>query len=280
MNNWNFKENSKNVRIHSYHHLKRSPKLIGLIMMDFTVVILFGKNSRNAIFKSDYLFASDAVKVHKLYRHIGDEGQKKIKQWKLNLDEITPDQLFECLDEECKHGGSAYRSRFDLWHNTKQGNMTLDDFYNKIERLCDLCSFSPEEHKAFHRDAFLFNLSNQGTTQWVIEQLSKEDANPSNFSSQHIKNLAKTIEQNRATGQYLSTNANTGANASVNLLHHQRTQVTQKKYQKPKGKQKCSQSNQQQQSSQPSKKSCPPWKDKKGKQNFKAKGDCTWMWWF
>ena len=92
-----------------------------------------------------------------------------------------------------------------------------------------MCSFSPEEHKAFHRDAFLFNLSNQGTTLQVIEQLSKEDANPSNFSPQHIKNLAKTIKQNRATGQYLSTNANSGANASVNLLHHQRTQVTQKR---------------------------------------------------
>ena len=94
------------------------------------------KEQWNAIFKSDYLFASDAVKVHKLCRHIGDEGQKKIKQWKLNLDEIMPDQLFECLDEECKPGGSAYRSRSDLWHNTKQGNMTLDDFYNKIERIC------------------------------------------------------------------------------------------------------------------------------------------------
>ena len=32
------------------------------------------KEQWNAIFKSDYLFASDAVKVHKLYRHIGDEG--------------------------------------------------------------------------------------------------------------------------------------------------------------------------------------------------------------
>ena len=47
------------------------------------------KEQWNAIFKSDYLFVSDAVKVHKLYRHIGDEGQKKIKQWKLNLDEIN-----------------------------------------------------------------------------------------------------------------------------------------------------------------------------------------------
>ena len=184
----------------------------------------------------------------------------------------APDQLFEHLDEECKPGGSTYRSRSDLWHNTNQGNMTLDDFYNKIERDCDLCSFSPEEHKAFHRDAFLFNLSNQGTTQQVIEQLWKEDANPSNFSPQHIKNLAKTIEQNRATGQYLSTNAN----ASVNLLYHQRMQVTQKKYQKPKGNQKCNQSNQQQQSSQPSKKSHRPWKDYKGKQNSKSKGDCRW----
>ena len=73
--------------------------------------------------------------MHKLYRHIGDERQKKIKQWKLDLDEITPNQLFENLDEECKPGGSAYRLRSDLWHNTKQGNMTLDDFYNKIERL-------------------------------------------------------------------------------------------------------------------------------------------------
>ena len=73
--------------------------------------------------------------MYKLYRHIGDEGQKKIKQWKLNLDEIASDQLFECLDEECKPGGSVYRSRSDLWHNTKQANMTLDDFYSKIERL-------------------------------------------------------------------------------------------------------------------------------------------------
>ena len=37
------------------------------------------KEQWNAIFKSDYLFASDQVKVHKLYRHIGNEGQKKIK---------------------------------------------------------------------------------------------------------------------------------------------------------------------------------------------------------
>ena len=107
-------------------------------------------------------------------------------------------------------------------------------------------------HKAFHWDAFLFNLSNQGTTQWVIEQLSKEDANPSNFSPQHIKNLAKTIEQNRTTGQYLSTNANTGENASINLLRHQCTRISEKKYQKP-NKSKRSQFNQQEQSPQPNK---------------------------
>ena len=53
------------------------------------------KEQWQTIFKSDYLFASDQVKVHKLYRHIRDEGQKKLKQWNLNLDEITPDQLFE-----------------------------------------------------------------------------------------------------------------------------------------------------------------------------------------
>ena len=34
------------------------------------------KEQWNAIFKSDYLFASDAVKVHKLCRHIGKGGQK------------------------------------------------------------------------------------------------------------------------------------------------------------------------------------------------------------
>ena len=98
--------------------LEKILKLIGLAMMDYSCYTIW-KEQWNAIFKSDYLFASDQVKVHKLYRHIGDEGQKKIKQWKLNLDEITPNQLFECLDEECKPGGSAYRLRSDLWHNTK-----------------------------------------------------------------------------------------------------------------------------------------------------------------
>ena len=54
------------------------------------------------------------------------------------------------------------------------------------------------------------------------------------------------------------------------------TSDSKKKYQKPKGNQKCSQSNQRKQSLQPSKKRHPPWKDNKGKQNFKSKGDCTW----
>ena len=84
----------------------------------------------------------------------------------------------------------------------------------------------------------------------MIEQLSKEDANSSKFSPQHIKNLAKTIEQNRATGQYLSTNANTGENASINLLRHQHTRISEKKYQKP-NKSKHSQFNEQEQSPQP-----------------------------
>ena len=94
----------------------------------------------------------------------------------------------------------------------------------------------------------------------MIEQLSKEDANPSNFSPQHIKNLAKTIKQNRATGQYLSTNANTGENASINLLRHQHTRISEKKYQKP-NESKHSQFNQQQQSPQLNKKSRSQWND-------------------
>ena len=55
-------------------------------------------------------------------------------------------------------------------------------FTIKLRDYVILCSFSPQEHKAFYRDAFLFNLSNQDTTQQVIGQLSKEDANPQNFS--------------------------------------------------------------------------------------------------
>ena len=97
----------------------------------------------------------------------------------------------------------------------------------------------------------------------MIEQLSKEDTNPSKFSPQHIKNLAKTIEQNRVTGQYLSTNANTGENASINLLRHQHTRISEKKYQKP-NKGKCSQFNQQEQSPQPNKKSHSQWNDNDG----------------
>ena len=130
----------------------------------------------------------------------------------------------------------------------------------------------------------------------MIEQLSKEDANPSKFSPQHIKNLAKTIEQNRVTGQYLSTNANTGENASINLLRHQCTRISEKKYQNPKkgkhsqfnqqyqkpNKGKCSQFNQQEQSPQPNKKSHSQWndndesdhKDHKEKKKFKS-DDCT-----
>ena len=114
----------------------------------------------------------------------------------------------------------------------------------------------------------------------MTEQLSKEDANPSNFSPQNINNLAKTIEQNRATGQYLSTNVNTGE-MPINLLRHQHTGISEKKYQKP-NKSKHSQFNQQKQSTEPNKKSHSQWndndesdhKDHKDKKKFKS-DDCT-----
>ena len=134
-------------------------------MMDYTVAIQFGKNSGMQYSKVTICLHQTNLKCINCIDTLVTRNKRKSSRGRLNLDEITPDQLFEHLDEECKPGGSAYRSRSDLWHNTKQGNMTPDDFYNKIERLCDLCSFSPKEHKAFHRDAFLFNLSNQGTTQ-------------------------------------------------------------------------------------------------------------------
>ena len=81
------------------------------------------------------------------------------------------------------------------------------------------------------------------------------------------------------TGQYLSTNATTGENASVYLLRHQCTRTNEKKYQKP-NKGKCSQFNQQQQYP-PNMKSCPQWndndenenKDHKDRKKFKS-DDC------
>ena len=150
-----FDEQLKFQREQQKHHDSQLPPLEKVPEIDWThndglhSCYTIWKEQWNAIFKSDYLFASDAVKVHKLYRHIGDEGQKKIKQWKLNLDEITPDQLFECLDEECKPGGSAYRLRSDLWHNTKQGNMTLDDFTIKSQDYVICAVSAPRSTKHF-----------------------------------------------------------------------------------------------------------------------------------
>ena len=147
MNNWKFQKEQQKHQDSQLIPLEKVPEIDWTHNDGRHSHCTIWKEQWNAIFKSDHLFASDAVKVHKLYKHIGDEGQKKIKQWKLNLDEITSDQLFERLDEECKPGGSAYRSRSDLWHNTKQGNMTLDDFYNKIETvICVVLALRSTKH--------------------------------------------------------------------------------------------------------------------------------------
>ena len=71
-------------------------------------------------------------------------------------EELTLDVIWGKLEEFCNPQSNEVRARFDLLKSFRQGERSVDEWYNAVQTQVALAKYPQETAKILHRDIFWF----------------------------------------------------------------------------------------------------------------------------
>ena len=169
----------------------------------------------------------------------GNCSMDQYVSWNLPSSELTLDTIWGKYEEYCKLQSNEVWARFDLVMSFQQGNHSVDEWYNAIQAQVNLARYPPGTAKILHMDIFWFFLRDED---FVSRTISDGGINLDKFPVSRVCQLAKKLESSKATARHIKQVSGEPQAAQINLLHHQRTELPQHRYQKKKSHAKPRQS--------------------------------------
>ena len=136
-------------------------------------------------------------------------------------------------EEFCKPQANELRARFGLLTSFKQDQMSVDEWYNKVQTQIGLCNYPQETAQILQRDIFWFFLSNES---FISKTLDEGHVSLNNFPASRVRQMAKKLEGSQATAKHMKQVTNEPHASQINLLRHQRTELTPSKAQRRQNK--------------------------------------------
>ena len=155
----------------------------------------------------------------------GDFGIDQYVSWSLPQDELCLEMIWNKFEEFCKPQTNGVRARFDLLTSFRQGDMSVDEWYNAVQAQINLAKYPLETAKILHRDIFCFFLRDE-------EFVSKTINDSIRFAVSKERQLAKNLESSKSTARYFKKMSNDPPATQVNLLRHLRTELPPNKAQR------------------------------------------------
>ena len=81
--------------------------------------------------------------------------------WNLSSGELTLETIWGKYKDYCKPQSNEVWVRFDLLTGFRQGNCSINEWYNAVQVQVNLAKYPPETAKIFHRDIFWFFLKDE-----------------------------------------------------------------------------------------------------------------------
>ena len=112
----------------------------------------------------------------------GDFGMNQYVSWGLSNEDLNLDTIWEKLqtNEVC--------TCFDLLTNFRQGNKSMDEWYNAGQAQINLAKYPPETAKILHHDSFWFFMHDE---EFVPKTINDSRKNPSMYSEVACQNNRK-----------------------------------------------------------------------------------------
>ena len=123
----------------------------------------------------------------------------------------------------------------DLLMSFRQGNCSMNEWYNTVQAQVYLAKYPPETAKIPHRDIFWFFLKDED---FVSRTISDGSVDLDKLPVSRVCQLAKKYESSKATVRHIKQVSGEPQATQINLLHHQRTELPQHRYKKKRSHEK------------------------------------------
>ena len=178
---------------------------------------------------------SDAWKCKKVVAWSGDFGIDQVISWDLSPEETTLEVIWQKFEEFCKPQTNEIRGRFDLLTSFRQGDRSVDEWYNAVQVQINLAKYPQETAKILQRDISWFFLKDE---EFVSRTINDSNLDLDVFPASKVRQLAKKLESSKSTAKYIKQASNEPQAAQVHLLKHQHTELSPNKHQRNQRKSK------------------------------------------
>ena len=103
-------------------------------------------------------------------------------------------------EDFCKPQTNEVRSRFDLLTSFRQGNRSVNEWYNAVQAQVSLAKYPPETASIVHRDIFCFFLKYE---EFVSKTMNNSNIDLDKFLASNVRQLAKKIEYSKSATRHI-----------------------------------------------------------------------------
>ena len=108
--------------------------------------------------------------------------------WCLAVEELNLDTIWGKFEELYKPQSNEVRGHFDLLTRFRQGNRSVDEWYNVVQAQVNLAKYSLDTAKILHKDIFWFFLHG---VEFVSKTINDGNVDLDKFQVRKVRHLAK-----------------------------------------------------------------------------------------
>ena len=138
----------------------------------------------------------ESKKCKKVIAWSGDFGMDQYVSWCLLTEDLCLDTIWAKYEDFCKPQTNEIRARFDLLTSFRQGNCSVDVWYNAVQSQVSLAKYPPETASILHQDIFWFFLTDE---EFVSKTINDSNIDLEKFSASKVRQLAKKMESSKST---------------------------------------------------------------------------------
>ena len=173
----------------------------------------------------------EARKCKKIVAWSDDFGLDQYISWNVSNEELTLEVIWKKFEEFCKPQANELRARFDLLTSFRQADMSVDEWYNTVEKLVGLAKYPKETAEILQRDIFWFFLKDESFVSKTLNE-GHVEMSLSQFPASKVRQMAKKLESSQATAKHMRQVTKEPQATQINLLRHQRTESPPSKFQR------------------------------------------------
>ena len=124
----------------------------------------------------------------------GDFGMDQYMLWCLPKEDLSLDVIWSKYEDFCKPQTNEMRARFDMLTSFRQGNRSVDEWYNAVQAQVSLAKYPPETANISHRDLFWFFLKDE---EFVSKNINDSNIDLDKFPASKVRQLTKKMESSK-----------------------------------------------------------------------------------